>query len=141
MSKDVDLNKMKVSSKRQARGSKRNGEIGARARMSIKCIAWLRSAQPFLFPSSSKLSRRFSYSFLFFFLKDPKLEESKKKKKMTRSERERRERDRKEREREREREKRERPERERESRSNLDFFLCQRWTSTSSNIDPVFQAS
>ena len=32
MSKDVDLNKMKVSSKRQARGSKRNGEIGARER-------------------------------------------------------------------------------------------------------------
>ena len=31
----------------------------ARARMLIKYIAWLRSAQPFLFPGSSKLSSRF----------------------------------------------------------------------------------
>ena len=35
----------------------------ARARMSIKYIAWLRSAQPFLFPDSSKLSSRFFISF------------------------------------------------------------------------------
>ena len=45
-------------------------QFWARARMSIKYIAWLRSAQPFLFPGCSKLSSRFFiYFFNYFFLK------------------------------------------------------------------------
>ena len=56
-------------------------QFWVRARMLIKYITWLRSAQPFLFPGSSKLSSCFIYLFIYFFETS---QESKKKKKRRR---------------------------------------------------------
>ena len=48
--------------------------------MSIKYIAWLRSAQPFLFLGSSKLSSRcYLFIYLFIYLFEMSLEKGKKK--------------------------------------------------------------
>ena len=61
----------------------RNLSLRTRARMSIKCIAWLRSAQAFLFLNvASRISRAQNLSSrLFLFLFFLSLEESKKKRK------------------------------------------------------------
>ena len=72
---------LQEKSRKLAYWQDRNLSRRTRARMSIKCIAWLRSVQPFLF-LTSRISRAQNLSSRFFFLMSQ--DETKKKKKKIR---------------------------------------------------------